>query len=449
MALINSLFQEKFLLEAWNKINKFNEESHGLSGETISNFELSLDTRILSIAKDLKNSKYRFSPTRAAIIPKDNGKPRPLQIPEIKDRVVLKALAIMLEKELKGVLCAGEGVSFAYQDGLGVQHAIQKMQEYYNKGCTYILEADIKDFFPTVNRNELLNQIFLNLSDQSLEKLIIDGIGQEVKGLDKIKEEHHHLFKNQNSGIPQGNPLSPLFSNIYLSSFDAKMKLANFGLIRYADDFIVMCKSKKEAEDAFELAKEIIEIKLHLELYPLKEKYNEKCSKIIEPTKDSFSFLSVAFDGSKIFPSRKSVDRFKAGIDKICYRKNEDQSVLNLLLKIKNSLNGWVSTYSYTDCARYFEEIDSYINKHVLISISKLDWKFTNKVKGKIPSKLRTSNQNPECLSMKQRKYSGVELCNDILTLRKMPKPDSIRKKKALENLKEKIANDESKKGKS
>lgn len=412
MQLLDKLYDEVFLLEAcWKNLNKSNEDSHGISGESIRTFAINLESRLSSISKALKEGKYQFSPNRAAIIPKDNGKFRPLQIPEISDRIVLKGIAIILEEELDHILAKGDGVSYAYQKKLGVKAAILQMIEYYKQGYTVILEADIENFFPSVDRKSLLNTIFKSLPDSSLNQLIEQGLNQKIEGLDKIKTSERKLFPSNSNGIPQGNPLSPLFSNVYLGVFDEQMKNAGFKVIRYADDFIIMCKNTEEANQAYQLAKDILEVQLKLKLHPLSEKLDSK-TKIVNPKKNSFSFLSVAFDGNLIFPSRKSVDRYKSKIDLLCF--GPGKTVFDILEGVKYSLDGWVSTYSYTDCKRYFKEIDAHIDRQVCLAIRKFDWRFSNKVQGKLPSKFRILGSSPDCLSKKQRKGSGILYCNEI-----------------------------------
>jgi len=428
LILLDKLSSIEFLdKEAWATLNKDNPESYGLSQESLFQFKSQIASRLISISHQLKSNAYKFSNTRASVIPKDNGKFRPLQIPDIQDRVVLKGLAIIIEGYVKEVLSNSLGYSFAYQKGLGVHNAIKKMKEYYDNGYTYILEADIINFFPTVNRNIILSEIFKHLPDISLNQLITEGISQAVGGLDLIHESHHYLFQNTENGIPQGNPLSPLFSNIFLAPFDLKMIQNSFALIRYADDFIVMCKTIDEAKRAYELAKDVLENQLSLKLHELSDDSNSK-TKIVDPLKQPFAFLSVAFDGKRLYPSRKTVDRFLKGIEKNCNSTTECKDVFTLLMKLKFSIEGWVSSYFYTECEIYFEEIDSLVNQQLLNGLRRYDWKFLSNSITKVPYKYRKRNNkgrldSGECLSSKQRKFSGVPFCNDILTLRRKENP--------------------------
>lgn len=424
--LLDTLATEKFLLEkAWKYINKDNLESFGISGESIAVFKANLETKIPSISKQLVTNQYSFSPTRAYAIPKDNGKFRPLQIPEIKDRVVLKGIAILLEEHLSDYLKQSEGYSFAYQKGLGVKDAVLKMVEYYQQGYTTILEADIKDFFPSVDRPQMLKTLFSLIPDNSLNTLIEQGISPKIEGLEKISAKHHKLFHT--NGIPQGNPLSPLFSNLYLKPFDEQMINAGFKLIRYADDFIVMCKDQNEAQQAWQLAVDVLEGQLKLKLHPLDTAPDSK-TRIVTLPKSVFSFLSVGFDGTNIYPSGKSVQRFTERINKLCNVNVETPDVLSLLTRVRNTLDGWISAYSFTDVERHADYVDNIINEQILNALNRLEWQLRTKSLGKIPYSQRKQKKSGQVISKKQRVNSGIPLCKDILQKRRTSEQERIKK---------------------
>ncbi len=354
--LLDLLSSKEFLLDAWNQLKKEDENSHGLSGLTIEQLKKDLDNNLDNISKSLKNKTYRFSPTRAAIIKKDNGKYRPLQIPEIADRVVLKAISCLLGSELEILLQKSEDISFAYQKGKGVREAVLKMKSSYKKGDV-ILKADIINFFEEVKKEDLLNkQIFPNLKDDSINKLIKNSISQKLGGLRRIKREYRELFKNAKSGIPQGNPLSPLLSNIYLSDFDEYMKNRGYTIIRYADDFIVIFNSEKEAKEGYEKIRTYLTEKFNLNIHPLNSE-NDK-TKIINPETNEISFLSVKFDGKNIYPSKGTI-----GILKNRIRKAIKNGKLNaqLFVDIYKEIKKWIAIYSYLDIDRYFKDIDNYL----------------------------------------------------------------------------------------
>lgn len=406
---------EDALRNAWRHLNKSNPDSYGLSGETISDFKKNLESKIPLTSQAILSGMYKFSKTRASLIPKDNGKLRPLQIPEIEDRLVLKSLAIQIEQELNSKLKRSAGVSFAYQKGVGIRDAITKIVEYYEQGFHFVLEADIVNFFDKVEKRRLLQQyIYPNLpTSPVVNKLIEKALSQKLD-LSNISDDDKKYFKDIEKGIPQGNPLSPLFSNIYLYSFDEYMINQKYRLVRYADDFIVMLKSQNEAETCFERVKNFLNTELDLDLHPLGTK-----SKIIHLDKETLSFLSITFDGNKLYPSEQNLIRFKESINTICHANSSNKTILEIIQKVKNALDGWLSSYFFTDIDRYFEEVDSHVNKQVYLALNKKNWKFTNATRGKLKKKFRIGNISPDCLSDIQRKNSGIPFCNSIIKERR------------------------------
>lgn len=412
MNLLNKISSVESLRLAWAKLEKFNKESHGLTGETIAEFELNKEDKILSISKRLQEGTYQFSPYRAVLIPKSKGKFRPLQIPEVSDRVVIKAIAIELEEHFKELLEKSRGLSFAYQKGLGVKEAVEKINEYCQNGYSYVLEADLINFFGTVDKDSLLNDVvFKRLSDTTINTLIQQALNQSIGNLDSFNVEQKKYFENIDKGIPQGNALSPLLSNIFLSPFDLRLKDKGFKLVRYADDFVIMCTSEKECEEAYIECCTVLE-ELNLNIHKLEEGGK---TRIVNFNKhDTMDFLSVTFDGNVFYPSFANVERLKNKIRDVCNGKDK-YCVSTLLIKIKNKLDGWVSAFYYTDIQRYSSEIDAFINRQLYLSLAKMGWKFTASSLGKLPHKFRHKNESPKCLSFLQRKNSGIPLCMELV----------------------------------
>lgn len=412
MNFLNKISSVESLRLAWAKLEKFNKESHGLTGETIAEFELNKEDKILSISKRLQEGTYQFSPYRAVLIPKSKGKFRPLQIPEVSDRVVIKAIAIELEEHFKELLEKSRGLSFAYQKGLGVKEAVEKINEYCQNGYSYVLEADLINFFGTVDKDSLLNDVvFKRLSDTTINTLIQQALNQSIGNLDSFNVEQKKYFENIDKGIPQGNALSPLLSNIFLSPFDLRLKDKGFKLVRYADDFVIMCTSEKECEEAYIECCTVLE-ELNLNIHKLEEGGK---TRIVNFNKhDTMDFLSVTFDGNMFYPSFANVERLKNKIRDVCNGKDK-YCVSTLLIKIKNKLDGWVSAFYYTDIQRYSSEIDAFINRQLYLSLAKMGWKFTASSLGKLPHKFRHKNESPKCLSFLQRKNSGIPLCMELV----------------------------------
>ncbi|MCH2232440.1 MAG: hypothetical protein MK105_19040 [Crocinitomicaceae bacterium] len=405
--LLDKISSVSSLKNAWKKLHKGNINSHGVSDITIAKFKENLDENLELLSKKLTDKKFKFSPNRAVAIQKSKGGYRPLQIPEIKDRVVLKALAIELEEQFRSIIFDSLGISFAYQKNTGVRDAVECMVRHYNDGYPIILEADIVNFFGEVNKQDLLeNKVFSVLPDDSLNELITAGLNQSISGVSDLRPEQAKAFENIGEGIPQGNPLSPLLSNVFLSPFDQFMKSKGYRMVRYADDFVVLCKDKKQAEICFDDSSNFLRNTLNLKLYDLT---SEKSS-ITDPKKSEFVFLSIQFDGQMLFPSLSSVRRLKSKMLSVCQMRNINAVIL--LTKVQNRLDGWVSSFFYTDVDRYAEEIDFYVDRQLFLALSKFEWKF--KDRGVLPSKYRTGTSS-DCLTKKQRRFSGVSEVKTLL----------------------------------
>ncbi len=358
MTLLEELSNKDFLFDAWTQLNKENEDSHGLSGTSIRDFKQNLVKNIFAIKHFLDKGKYKFSKNRAAILKKDNGKYRPLQIPEIRDRVVLKALAILLENNLTELLKDSEGISFAYQKGRGVQQAVLKMKSIFDSGKNVILKADIVNFFEEVNKDSLIeNIVFPNLRDNSINFLITEALNQKLGGLHGLKKEYRVYFKNAGKGIPQGNPLSPLLSNIYLADFDRFMKGQGNSMVRYADDFIVLFDSIEDATNSYNQIKEYLNDRLELDIHELGAEHSGKT--IIEtPLEKETSFLSIRFDGKHLRPPSNSVPILKSKIAREVKQGELNEDTFKAIYQI---INNWIARYSYLDIDRYFDAIDKYL----------------------------------------------------------------------------------------
>jgi len=371
--LIKELSAIETLKKSWVLLNRENEDSFGLSGVSIKDYEKDLEVNILQLSKEISKGEYIFSYTRAAIIKKDNGKYRPLQIPEIKDRIILKAIALLLEEELKSILSKSDGISFAYQKGKGVRESVLKMKSIYDKGKKFILKADIINFFEEINKDDLIeNKVLPNLRDDSINKLIIESMNQKLGGLNKLNKKHRILFKNAGKGIPQGNPLSPLLSNIYMVDFDVFAKGKDYSLIRYADDFVILFKSFDEAKIGYEDVKNHLNKNFSLEIHPLGNN-NQSKTAIIEPHNSEFSFLGVHFDGANLYPGSDKKDILKYKLKMIIENKDKYDDMKKVL---ESTIDLWIAIYSYLDIDRYFDKIDTFLitllkKKDIKIKIEK------------------------------------------------------------------------------
>ncbi len=264
--------------------------------------------------------------------------------------------------------------SFAYIRKRGVRAAITEMLEYHQRGYNVVLKADIESFFDTVNVDDLLSKlIFPSLEDDTLNTLIKKTFEMEIGNRESLSEQDKKLFPLGNVGLPQGGYLSPIFSNIYLAGFDHIMLDKKFRMIRYADDFIVMCKTVDQAKEAYILAKDVLEQELKLKLHEMDDSNKNAKTKILELGKHKIQFLGIQFDGKRILPDPEKKRELSNDLTTI---RNEAKTVIELLIKTRNLLQGWIASYSFTDLTEdYLNSIDSEVDKIIWSTLGSLEWR--------------------------------------------------------------------------
>lgn len=413
LLLIDQIAKVKYLHRAWLKLDKSNLNSRGLSNISIKEFEKNLSRNLKKISEQLRNKTYTFSQVKAVTIPKNNGGLRPLRVSEIKDRIVHKAIALKLDDLLAKQFHLDNICSFAYRKGKNVEDAIRAMRNYYEEGYRYILEADIEKFFDTVDKEALIQNINSRLPDSSLKTLIEQALQQEIGNPQNFSSEiFEEYFQNTENGIPQGNALSPLLANIYLSPFDARMISEKYRMIRYADDFIILCKTKQEAEKAYEIAIEELEEKLKLTVHKLGAPNDISAkTRIVDPVFNKFSFLSIRFDGKKCWVIDKKFDSLKEKIIGIT-TVGSNSGLLPMLTSLKNTVEGWIAAYHFVDLEDQAKEIDKYIDRQLYILFTDLD--FTLQRKSVTKLKYKGKKREIIALSPSQRRNSGIPYAVEI-----------------------------------
>ncbi|HEY2912341.1 MAG TPA: reverse transcriptase domain-containing protein [Candidatus Angelobacter sp.] len=349
------LFDQKHLRKAWKAISKRKLHSQGLDGVTIKAFQQTIDQQIEKIAFELKHQSYRFTPARGVLLPKPGvAKRRPIKIPAVRDRVVLKAIALLIEERFSkyNLSC-----SYGYVKGRGAKDAIQRVRELANQGNDIVLEADITKFFDTVDREILIGRFLAEIKYRSLESLIREALTVELGNLTSFTDDEQKMFPTADSGIPQGGVLSPMLANFYLYPFDQAMMTAGFNLVRYADDFVVMCKTEAEAKEALVVCKEILEKQLHLTLHPL----GSIKARIVNFSK-GLVFLGTEFKANRAVPSGAVVDKFRAKVAAIL-DAGQGKSLLQTLTSLKNTTIGWGQCYRDLDVVLIYAELDDFIRE--------------------------------------------------------------------------------------
>jgi len=245
--MLKSITNFNSLSTAFQRV-KENHGCAGVDGVTIEMFEADLFNNISRLENELRHNKYAPLPLMKILVDKGNGEARALCIATIRDRLVQTTVHREIEPVLEREF---EECSFAFRKGRSVKQAVYKIKEHYEAGYKWVIDADIDAFFDSVDHELLIAKIKRYISDQDIVGLIIQWIKAEVWDGESLKV--------MDRGIPQGSPISPTLANLFLDELDEEMLRNGLRYVRFADDFIVLCKSPEKANEAFEFTNDVLQ----------------------------------------------------------------------------------------------------------------------------------------------------------------------------------------------
>lgn len=349
-ALYDRIFRLDILWRAWKEVRE-NKGSAGIDGITFEMIEeYGVEEYLLDIQEDLKNKKYRPKPVKRVYIPKPDGKQRPLGIPTIRDRIVQQACKIVIEPIFEANFLDS---SYGFRPKRDAKQATEK--ELYKNW--YVVDADIQGYFDNINHEILLGLLNRRISDRRVIKLCRQWLQSGV-----IENGKYYPTEK---GSPQGGVISPLLANIYLHVLDSYWENhKELGVIvRYADDAVIVCRTRKDAELAFEHLKRIM-TKLKLTLNPQK-------TKVIDMNKESFDFLEFRYQkfgktksGRKLpymMPSKKAMKKVKDVIRVITCRKSAYEGLEQKVEKLNPLIRGWRNYFQHGNSTKRFKQLDEYV----------------------------------------------------------------------------------------
>ncbi|MFS0724233.1 group II intron reverse transcriptase/maturase [Paenibacillus sp. 1P07SE] len=360
-SLIDKVWAKPNLKEAFKEVKR-NRGAAGIDRMTIQAFESELENHLEVLQQTLKNKTYRPKPVRRVYIPKADGTQRPLGIPTVGDRVAQAAAKRILEPifEARFMDC-----SYGFRPGRSAHMALAQIRKDLSDGYRYVIDADLKSYFDTIPHEKLIERVqetvvdgsVLNLLRKFLQAGVMDG----------------GSFHLNEQGTPQGGVISPLLANIYLHPLDQTMTERGHRLTRYADDFVICCRTQKGAERVLRSVVRLLERELGLTIHPEK-------TKIVNNTKESFEFLGHVFRSGKwMRPSDKAMTKFKTRVKEIT-RRNQTVDVEQLVKKKLNPyLRGWGNYFGTGDVKGQFRVFDSWIRRR-LRSVQLRSWKKVRKL---------------------------------------------------------------------
>lgn len=321
---------------------KRNRGAAGIDKVSIDLYMKDLYTNLETLMHQLKSRDYVPMPLKRVHIPKGKGKTRPLGIPTVRCRIAQEVVRQLINPIFDRKF---HNNSFGFRTGKNCHQAINKVHEYLSQGYVYVVDADIKGFFDNIPHDLIMTEVASEIADgnilQLIERFLKSGVMEEGQ------------LRPTTKGTPQGGVISPLLANIVLNRLDHELDRKGYKFVRYADDFVILCKSMKQAQEALEFSKSILEGQMNLEL-------SQEKTKIIH-RKEGFDFLGFHFNSRGITMREKSKEKFKDAIRNITRRsRNLDTEVIG---KLNQVIRGTVSYFanSLTSTIRQFSKMDTWI----------------------------------------------------------------------------------------
>ena len=366
------------------KAVKRNRGAAGLDKVSIKMFEENLQQNLDALMRELKTRSYEPIPLRRAYIPKGRGKFRPLGIPAVRCRVAQEVVRHLICPIFEPQF---HDESYRFRHGRNCHMAIERVLQYAHEGYRVVLDADIKSFFDTISHKLIMALIAAEIADGNIlgliEKFLRSGVMEDG------------VLKPTKVGTPQGGVISPVLANIVLNHLDWQLHAKGLKFVRYADDFVVMCKSIPQAEKALEFVKHVIEQDLELQLSPEKTK--------IVKLSEGFEFLGFYISSYSVRMRKKSEEKFKMKIRVLTTRSHnlEAEVIKKLNRVIRGTVNYFATPFSTT--ITQFNHLDAWIRKRIRCMKYKRIWYSDNRrMKNKHIYRLGLLRCGELCLAVKE-----------------------------------------------
>jgi len=351
-SLIDKVYKEETLYSAARRVTGRKNKAAGVDHITPEMFERRLSENVRQLHEELRGGTYHPRPVRRTEIPKPGSREtRPLGIPTIRDRVVQTALRAVIEPIFERDFAEH---SYGFRPGRGCKDALRRVDALLKAGYVHVVDADLKSYFDTIPHDRLMKLIATKISDGRLLALIESFLKQGV--MDGLREW------TPEEGSPQGAVVSPLLSNIYLDPLDQLMAAAGFEMVRYADDFVILCRTAEDADRALALVRAWT-AEAGLTLHPEK-------THVAHAVTDGFEFLGYHFTRGQRFPRAKSLKKLKATI-RAKTRRKQRHGIECTIQDVNTTLVGWFEYFKHVTQGYVFEDLDRFIRQRLRAILKK------------------------------------------------------------------------------
>jgi RNA-directed DNA polymerase len=348
------------LASAFQQVWK-NGGSAGADEQTVAHFGRRAEEELQRLHEQLRDGTYQPQPVRRAWIPKPGSKEqRPLGIPAVRDRIVQGALRHVLEPIFETEFAEH---SYGFRPGRGAKDALRRVDALLKAGHDWVVDADLKSYFDTIPHDRLLALVQERVGDGRVlalvESFLRAGVLEEAKG-----------WQPTERGTPQGGVISPLLANLYLNPLDHQMAAAGWAMVRYADDFVILCRSEAEAHNAWDAVRAWVN-EAGLTLHP------EKTRVVDASVPGGFDFLGYHFERGLKWPRKKSLEKLKDRVRAKTSRL-DGRSLSDIVTDVNRTLRGWYQYFQHSK-ANEFTTVDGYVRRRLR---SLLQWRLDGVGKG-------------------------------------------------------------------
>ncbi len=345
-SLIDKVYSERTLQAAWQRVAK-NRGAAGVDGVSVSRFSGHASGYLKEVSEELRSGDFRPQPVRRVHIPKAGGKTRPLGIPTVKDRIVQTALKMVLEPIFENEFHPS---SYGFRPGRGCKDALREVDGLLKEGFTWVVDADLAGYFDSIPHGPMLSRVQEKVSDGRVLDLVRLFVEND------IVEDMQHWTPSR--GTPQGAVVSPLLANLYLHPLD-KLVSEEYGarIVRYADDFVILCRSQQEAMEALEVVRKWV-TENGLTLHPDK---THVCNS--SQPEQGFDFLGYHFSNGKRWVRKKSMTALRDKIRQKTPRRN-GRSIKMIIEELNPILRGWFNYYKHAHPFA-FSSVDGFVRRRL------------------------------------------------------------------------------------